>query len=103
HGAVAALLLEHGADPNAIAAGYTALHAAVLRSDLTLIKALLARHADPNLRTTKGTPMRRDTTDWNLPATLIGSTPYLLAARFLETEIMAVLAGGGEALRGAMS
>jgi uncharacterized protein len=95
HGAVAALLLEHGADSDAIAGGYTALHAAVLRSDLDLVKALLARRADPNLRMTKGTPMRRDTTDWNLPATLIGSTPYLLAAKFLEPEIMAVLVAGG--------
>ena len=39
--------------------------------------------------------MRRDTTDWNLPATLIGSTPYLLAARFLEAEIMPVLVAAG--------
>ena len=52
------------------------------------MKALLAHGADPNMRMTKGTPMRRDTTDFNLPATLIGSTPYLLAARFLEPEIM---------------
>jgi len=95
NGRVAALLLEDGADPNAFGTGYTALHAAILRSDLDLVKALLARRADPNLRMTKGTPMRRDTTDWNLPATLIGSTPYLLAARFLEPEIMAVLVAGG--------
>jgi ankyrin repeat protein len=94
-GRVAALLLEHGADPDALGAGYTALHAAILRSDLDLVKALLARHANPNVRTTKGTPMRRDTTDWNLPATLIGSTPYLLAARFLESEIMPVLVAAG--------
>ena len=39
--------------------------------------------------------MRRDTTDWNLPATLIGSTPYLLAARFLEPDIMRALVAGG--------
>jgi hypothetical protein len=95
HGDVAALLLEHGADPNAFGSGYTALHAAILRSDRDLVKALLAHRADPNLRMTKGTPMRRDTTDWNLPATLIGSTPYMLAARFLEPEIMAVLVAGG--------
>src|SRR5207245_7312751 len=44
---------------------------------------------------TKGTPMRRDTTDWNLPAALIGSTPYLLAAKFLEADIMPVLVAGG--------
>jgi uncharacterized protein len=95
HGNVAALLLEQGADPNAFGSGYTALHAAVLRSDLTLVKALLARGGDPNVRMTKGTPMRRDTTDWNLPATLIGSTPYLLAARFLEPDIMTALVAGG--------
>lgn len=92
---VAAVLLEKGADPNADGSGYTALHAAVLRSDLTLVKALLAHKADPNIRITKGTPLRRNTTDWNLPATLIGSTPYLLAARFLEPEIMRTLASGG--------
>jgi len=95
NGNVAALLLEHGADPNAFGSGYTALHAAILRSDLNLVKALLARGADPNVRMTKGTPMRRDTTDWNLPATLVGSTPYLLAAKFLEAEIMPVLVAGG--------
>ena len=46
--------------------------------------------------------MRRDTTDWNLPATLIGSTPYLLAARFLEPDIMAALVAGGADPRAAM-
>jgi ankyrin repeat protein len=95
HGETAALLLEHGANPDAAGSGYTALHAAVLRSDLNLVKALLAKKANPDLRTTKGTPLRRDTTDFNLPATLISSTPYLLAARFLEPEIMKALAAGG--------
>jgi uncharacterized protein len=94
-GNVAAVLLDKGADPNAAGSGYTALHAAVLRSDLTLVKALLAHKADPNIRITKGTPVRRNTTDWNLLATLIGSTPYLLAARNLETDIMRTLAAGG--------
>ena len=95
NGTVAALLLEHGADPNALGSGYTALHAAVLRSDLNLVKTLLAHGANPNLRMTKGTPMRRDTTDWNLPKTLIGSTPYLLGAKFLEPDILPVLVQSG--------
>jgi ankyrin repeat protein len=95
HGDTAALLLEKGANPDAAGSGYTALHAAVLRSDLNLVKTLLARGANPDVRTTKGTPLRRDTTDFNLPATLISSTPYLLAARFLEPEIMKALVAGG--------
>ncbi len=94
-GNVAAVLLDKGADPNARRSGYTALHAAVLRSDLYLVKALLEHHADPNIRMTKGTPLRRDTTDFNLPAPLIGSTPYLLAAKFLEPDIMEALVASG--------
>ena len=92
HGETAAMLLEKGANPNSAGNGYTALHAAVLRSDLGLVESLLAHKANPDVRTTKGTPLRRDTTDFSLPATLIGSTPYLLAARFLEPAIMKALA-----------
>jgi ankyrin repeat protein len=94
-GSVAIALLEKGADPNAMGSGYTAMHAAVLRSDLNLVKAFLAHGADPNMKMTKGTPVRRDTTDYNLLAPLIGSTPYLLAARFLEPEIMKALVADG--------
>jgi ankyrin repeat protein len=89
------VLLDKGADPNAAAAGYTALHAAVLRGGLELVKALLARGANPNLPITKGTPVRRNSEDFELPATLVGATPYLLAAKFLEVDIMRVLAAGG--------
>jgi hypothetical protein len=44
---------------------------------------------------TKGTPLRRETTDFNLPQTLVGTPPYLLAARFLEPEILRALGAGG--------
>ena len=92
---VGALLLDKGADPNDTGSGYTALHAAVLKSELTLVNALLAHHANPNIRMTKGTPKRRDGEDFHLPATLIGSTPYLLAAKFLEVDIVRALKSGG--------
>jgi uncharacterized protein len=94
-GDVAELLLEKGANPNAAEVGYTALHAAALRDDLSLVKALLAKHADPNARMTKGTAIRRSNTDFNLPNTLIGATPYLLAAKFAEPDIMQALVAGG--------
>ena len=67
NGLVARLLLEKEADPNASTIGYTALHAAVLRSDLSLVNHLLAHGANPNARITKGTPLRRNSQDFNLP------------------------------------
>lgn len=94
-GEAARLLLENGADPNAAGIGYTALHAAVLRGDLNLVQDLLRHGAKPNVQLTKGTPLRRNSQDFNLPATLIGATPYWLAAKFIEPEIMRALADGG--------
>lgn len=99
---VGQLLLDRGADPNAFGTGYTALHAAILKSDVELVKALLAHGADPNVRMTKGTPMRRETTDFNLPQTLIGTPPYLLAARFLEPDIVRALGTGGGDVKATM-
>ena len=95
HGAVGALLLDKGADPNTADVGYTALHAAVDRSDLPLVKALLAKGADPNIPISRGSPARRDSNDFQLRSRLIGSTAYLLAAKFVEVEIMRALAAGG--------
>ena len=48
NGGAAGLLLTKGADANADGIGYTALHAAILRSDLELVKNLLAHGANPN-------------------------------------------------------
>src|SRR4029450_10436998 len=89
--------------PNAHRVGYTALHAAVLRSDVELVKALLARGADPNATITKGTPVRRNSQDFELPKTLIGATPYALAAKFLEPEIMRALAAASADTRRPMT
>jgi ankyrin repeat protein len=95
NGEATGLLLEKGADPNADGIGYTALHAAILRSDLALVKNLLGHGAKANAPITKGTPLRRNSQDYNLAATLIGGTPYWLAAKFVEPDIMRALAAAG--------
>ena len=95
HGSLGALLLEKGANPNAAEAGYTPLHAAIDRSDLRLVQALLGHGANPDLRLEKGTPARRDSNDFQLASRLIGSTAYLLAAKFVEVDIMRALSAGG--------
>jgi ankyrin repeat protein len=102
NGAVAALLLDKGADPDAASIGYTALHAAVLRGDVATVTTLIAHKANVNAPITKGTPVRRNSQDFELPKTLIGATPYLLAAKFLEIEIMRALAAAGADTRLAM-
>jgi ankyrin repeat protein len=102
HGALGRLLLDRGADPNAAGAGYTPLHAAVLLGDATLVRALLAKGADPNAPLKAGTPVRKYGVDYALSAAWIGSTPYWLAAKFAEPEIMRVLAQGGADTRRAM-
>jgi ankyrin repeat protein len=118
-------LLDKGANPNDAAIGFTALHAAILRADsnqsltaglntqserahkgsaseLDLVKALLAHGADPNARLTKGTPLRRQTADYNLLPPRIGVTPYLLAAELLEVDIMRILAARGADVKAQM-
>jgi ankyrin repeat protein len=109
HGTLAAFLLEQGADAKAAPLGYTALHAAVLRGTLRdrgvknddpgagipLVRALLAHGADPNARVTKGTPVRRWSHDFALLERWIGATPLWLAARFLEIDMIRVLAAAG--------
>jgi ankyrin repeat protein len=95
-GAFAKMLLDKGADANAAGAGYTALHAAVLRGDLDLVKALLAHGANPNAPLAKGTPSRYYSKDWALNASaLVGSTPLWQAARYGDVPVMRALAAAG--------
>ena len=96
HGALAAYLLDEGADPNATDAGYTALHAAVLRADLETVKTLLAHGAEPNALVLHGTPGRRFSADYSLRAQYIGTNAFWLAAKFADdVDIMRVLADAG--------
>ena len=95
HGPLAIYLLEQGADPNAAEAGYTALHAAVLRSQIELVNALLDDGADPNALVEHGTPGRRFSADYSIRAQLIGATAFWLAAKYGELEILRTLAKRG--------
>ena len=101
-GAVARLLLERGADPNADGAGYTALHAAVLRADLDTLRALLAHGADPNARLLQGSPVRRFASQWALPRSFLGATPLFVAAAYREAEAVRELLAWGAAVDAAI-
>ncbi|MCC6989424.1 MAG: ankyrin repeat domain-containing protein [Acidobacteria bacterium] len=94
-GAVARLLLERGADPNADGAGYTALHAAALRADLDTARTLLAHGANPNALLTKGSSVRRFASQWALPRTFTGATPLFVAAAYREAAIVRELLAWG--------
>jgi uncharacterized protein len=95
HEKLAQFLVEKGADPNAAAAGYTALHAAVLMGNLELVKTLMAHGGNPNAPLIKGTPIRRNAADLELRVDVMGATPFLLAAKYAETSMMRVLLAGG--------
>ena len=95
HGDVAALLLEHGADPNAAAGGYAPLHAAILHRDARLVEALLSAGADPDARVTASTRFTRDSTDFYFPPWFVDATAFWLAARYREADVMRLLARYG--------
>jgi uncharacterized protein len=95
HAQAALALLEAGANPNAAGSGYTALHIAIRRGDVSVVKALLARGADPDVRLVKATPARRLSDDVALARPLVGATPVWLAANFAQAEIIGLLASAG--------
>jgi len=91
YGDLVAFLLENGADPNASAAGFAPLHAAILRRDERMVGALLAHGADANAPLRTWTPTRRSSHDFNFSPELVGATPFWLAARFSEPGVMRLL------------
>ena len=99
---VAQLLLDQGADPDAAGAGFTALHAAVLRGNLDLVDSLVAHGANTNVPITKATGARRQSADYGFSTNVVGATPLYLAARYGEVAIMRALAAAGGDLRFAM-
>src|SRR5579872_841560 len=100
HYELASVLLDAGADPNAAAQGWTALHqitwvrkpgrdpAPVGSGNVTsleLVRKLVAHGANVNARMTKRGNIR--TTDLNM----IGATPFLMAARTADAPLMRLL------------
>ena len=98
HEALALFLLERGADPDVPdSVGRTALHAAVETGKADLVRALLARGADPNARLT-GAPLvyKGDFLSYDA---YVGATPLWLAAaaRVPDPDILrAIAAAGGD-------
>ena len=84
-------LLDRGADANAAAAGFTALHAAIMRRNTAMVTSLLAHGADANAPLKTWTPTRRSSRDFNFAPELVGASPYWLAARFNEPDVMRLL------------
>jgi uncharacterized protein len=104
-------LLENGANPNAADAyGVTALHYAIpqgiagidsvsvifrpheeIPHDMPdLVKALLARNANPNVQIAKDFPFY-SRSPYALTMSFVGATPFLLAAASANVEIMRLL------------
>jgi ankyrin repeat protein len=88
-------LLDKDANPNAAAAGFTALHGAVMRRDEKMVSALLDHGADANAPIRTWTPTRRSSHDFNLAPELVGASPFWLAARFSEPSVMRLLVKHG--------
>ena len=88
---LAEFLLEKGADPNQAAAGFTALQEAIMRRDEQLVSALLGHGADPNAPLRTWTPTRRSSKDFHFDPAIVGATPFWLAARFTQPDVMRLL------------
>ncbi len=93
--AMARFLLDKGADPNVLSAGYAALHAAVMTGDADLVEKLLVHGARPNVAVTQATRVTRNGQQLFLGEHVLGATPFALAAKFTEVGIMQVLAKHG--------
>ncbi|MBZ5673661.1 MAG: ankyrin repeat domain-containing protein [Acidobacteriia bacterium] len=88
-------LLDKGADPNLASNGFTALHEAIERRDEKVVAALLDHHADPNFPLKTFTPTRRSSDDFHFDPQLVGATPFWMAARFTEPNVMRLLVKAG--------
>ena len=94
HARLASFLLDKGAHVDASAAGRTALHAAVQAARPDIAAELLARGADPNARLTRRLPRVAGELAGG-PGSMIGATPFWLAAKFADVGLMRLLVEKG--------
>jgi uncharacterized protein len=117
HVGLALFLLDRGADPNVLDAGFTPLHWAAgtwenglanpvygfvdpiggipdRDAKLQLVKALLAHGANPNLRMTTRPPGFGGTGTGGYNDA-VGATPFIVAANASDVEMMRMLLAGG--------
>jgi ankyrin repeat protein len=108
HYELAVMLLERGADPNADKQGWTALHQLVWTrnpnrhfnlpppiptgkvSALELTRALIARGANVNAQMT-----RQPSDGYRNWMNRVGATPYVMAAKAVDVELMRLLVANG--------
>lgn len=97
HEAMAKFLVGHGADVNQNGTGRTPLHSAVQQAMPDLVKLLLERGANPNVRTTKPMPFlsRFIFAQTGVDVNPLGATPFWLAADFGDVRSMRLLVAGG--------
>ena len=117
HVPLALFLLDHGADPNVMDAGFAPLHWAAgtwenglanpvygfvdpvggipdREAKLQLVKALIARGANPNLQMTTRPPGYRGTGTGGYNDA-VGATPFIVAANAADVEMMRMLLAAG--------
>jgi len=66
-----------------------------MRRDERMVTALLAHGANPNTPLQTWTPERRSSADFNFAPSLVGGTPFWLAAHFRDPAIMRLLVKQG--------
>jgi ankyrin repeat protein len=93
HQAMAQFLIDSGADVNQHGAGRTPLHSAIQQAMPELVKSLLSKGADPNARLERPMPLlsRGLNALTGMPVSMIGATPFWLAADYGDAAVMRLL------------